>query len=171
MEQLLKAIRKYDPEYIDKVRLVTETINEKLSLYKQIALADLGRYLDFDPLGHVRMLVRRGHLETVAGPGGKIVAYERVKDSWPPPAALLASGSIGITYYIQTWFRYYPHFLADLDRPPEGLEIVGRGLRELIQLPQQVLRTFKAHAQAAGVELNTSGQGGQIRLPPRGFDR
>jgi len=51
------------------------------------------------------MLVRRGHLETVAGDDGKVAFYRRAV--WPPARKLFTSGPVGITYYLQTWFRYY----------------------------------------------------------------
>ena len=105
MEQLLKAIRKYDPDYSEKTREVFNAIHEKLSRFPQFTVLDVNRHLGFDGLGHLRMLVRRGHLETVLGPQGRVAAYRR--KVWPPEPKLFNGGPIGLTYCIQTWFRYY----------------------------------------------------------------
>jgi hypothetical protein len=105
MEQLIRAIRQYDPHYSDKTRQVVETINDKLSQFQQITVLDVNRHLEFDATGHLRMLVRRGHLEKVAGPG-RSKSYARSAAHWPPDAAIY-SHPVGITYCIQKWFRCY----------------------------------------------------------------
>jgi hypothetical protein len=103
MEQLIRAIRRYDPAYSDKTRQVVEMINGKLSHFREITLADVNRHLEFDGAGHLRMLVKRGHLETVVE-RGRITAY--VRKNWPPDASIYKH-PVGITYCIQTWFRLY----------------------------------------------------------------
>jgi hypothetical protein len=102
MEQLIRSIRRYDPEYSDKTRQVVETINGKLSRFKQVTLVDVNRHLEFDCNSHLRMLVRRGHLETVTE--RRITAYERADRNWPPHTAI-HNNPVGITYSIQTWLR------------------------------------------------------------------
>jgi hypothetical protein len=97
MEQLLRAIRKYDSKYKEKVKQVVEVIREQFSRRKQFSAVDVGRHLGFDADRFLRMLVRRGHLETV----GKGV-FGRVAGAWPPPAALLEGEPIGLTY----WYRH-----------------------------------------------------------------
>jgi len=67
---------------------------------RKIMVAVVNRHLEFDGVGHLRLLVRRGHLQAV-GKG----EYERT-GSWPPPAKLW-SKPVGITNCVQTWFRYY----------------------------------------------------------------
>lgn len=104
MEQFLTAARRYDPHYSDKVKLVVETISEKFKAYKKFTADDVNRHLDFDGAGILRMLVRRGHLETFAGAGGRVAGYRR--KAWPPPEELFGSGPIGFTYYLQ-WFRHH----------------------------------------------------------------
>ena len=47
MEQFLEAVARYDPDYTEKVRLVAECIDEKLSGSKQIHVVELERKLDF----------------------------------------------------------------------------------------------------------------------------
>jgi hypothetical protein len=105
MEQLLRTIRRYDPGYSDKTRLVVETINGKLSQFGQITLTDVNRHLEFDADRHLRMLVRRGYLEPVKE-RGRIAAYVRSQTAWPPDAGIYGN-PVGITYCIQTWFRCY----------------------------------------------------------------
>lgn len=99
MEQLLRAVRKYDPGYEQKVKSIVEIIDEKYADRKQFTLADLNRYLEFDATSHCRMLVRRGHL---AGSRG-----EFQRGAWPPPAELLEGEPIGLTHCVQMWFKYY----------------------------------------------------------------
>ncbi len=65
MEQLLRAIRKYDYAYKEKVKQVVEVIREQFFRRKQFSTVDVNRHLDFDADRYLRMLVRRGHLETV----------------------------------------------------------------------------------------------------------
>ena len=66
MEQLVTAIRKYDPEYKEKVKLVVEAIDrDGLRKRKQFTLDDVNRRLDFDGNRYVRMLSRRDFLEAV----------------------------------------------------------------------------------------------------------
>jgi hypothetical protein len=63
MEQLIRAVHKYDPNYTEKVREVAEAIdNEFLSKQKQFSVADVSRFLEFDGNRYIRMLCRRGFL-------------------------------------------------------------------------------------------------------------
>ena len=63
MEQLIRAVHKYDPHYTDKVRLVAEAINhDTLSKQANFSAADLNRILEFDCTLYLRMLCRRGFL-------------------------------------------------------------------------------------------------------------
>ncbi|MEO8372990.1 MAG: hypothetical protein ABI806_27640, partial [Candidatus Solibacter sp.] len=64
MEQLIRAVHKYDPNYTEKVREVAETIdNEFLSKQKHPSLADVNRFLEFDGNRYLRLLCRRGFLK------------------------------------------------------------------------------------------------------------
>ena len=99
IEQLLRAIRKYDPEYNKKLKQIVEMIDDKFAQPK-FTLAAVNRHLGFDAVGHLRLLVRREYLEA-AGKG----EFERTA-AWPPPASLF-SKPVGITNCIQTWFQYY----------------------------------------------------------------
>jgi len=62
MEQLIRAIAKYDPKYTEKVKEVVDTINDKLSGIKQIHVAEVNRHVDFDSNRYLRLLCRRGYL-------------------------------------------------------------------------------------------------------------
>ena len=62
MEQLMRAIKQYDPKYTEKVKLVVEAINRELSQRTQFAAVDVRRYVDFDCDRHIRLLCRRGFL-------------------------------------------------------------------------------------------------------------
>jgi len=103
MEQLVKAIHKYDPGYTEKVKLVVEKIDELSQ--QQFSIAELNRHLEFDSNRYVRLLCRRGFLAPVFGRGRKITGFTRA--AWPVPAEFFEKGAIGLTYYLQTWFRYY----------------------------------------------------------------
>ena len=106
MAQLIRAIAKYDPAYTEKVKLVVEAINEKLSQCEQLCLADVGRHVDFDCHRYIRLLCRRGYLTSAMGENRRISGYVRSK-IWPPPPEFFEAGAIGLAYFLQTWFRYY----------------------------------------------------------------
>ena len=102
IEQLLRAIRKFDPHYKQKLKQIVEMIDEKFA-QRKFTLAAINRHLEFDAVGHLRLLVRREYLQA-AGKGEFECA-----GAWPPPASFFeGDGSpIGLTYCVQTWFRYY----------------------------------------------------------------
>jgi hypothetical protein len=58
MEQLIAAVEKYDPNYKDKVKQVVGVIEGELSKRRQILVADVNRYLEFDGDRHLRLLDR-----------------------------------------------------------------------------------------------------------------
>ena len=118
MEQFLEAVARYDPDYTEKVRLVAECIDEKLSGSKQIRVVELERKLDFECDRYLRLLARRGFLAAVKDKTGRICGWER-SGLWPPPAEFFQSGAIGLAYFVQTWFRYY------LQWPRTGLDITS----------------------------------------------
>ena len=111
-EQLLKAIRKYDPDYKEKVKEIVEVIDEKYTRRKSFTLADVNRHLEFDADRFLRMLVRRKHLEKVGEGFVRAAAW--------PPSELIEGEPIGFTYCVQTWFRYYlqqwiSHTMSELE--------------------------------------------------------
>jgi len=106
MEQLLKAAKKYDPLYSDKVAEVVAILKKKKPCGDDFSIDELNQHLDFDGTRFVRILCRHGFLEP-APEVGCPRRYRRKAAAWPPPAKYLHAGPIGFTYYLQTWFRYY----------------------------------------------------------------
>ena len=94
------AIRKFDPEYKKKLKQIVEMIDERFA-GRKFTLAAVNRHLEFDAVGHLRLLVSYQYLEGI-GKG----EFQRTA-SWPPPAQFFAGQPIGLTYCVQTWFRYY----------------------------------------------------------------
>ena len=110
---IMRAIRKYDPYYTIKVKEVCELIDANYRKRGRgaepvIAEPDISRALGFDSLSYIRLLVRRGHLESVAGPKKKVVGYRRTK-TWPPEPEFFESGPVGFVYFLPMYFRYYLH--------------------------------------------------------------
>jgi hypothetical protein len=108
MAQLVATVRGYDPRYKEKVQQVVERISNELSQRAQFSVADVNCYVDFDCHRHLRLLVRHGFLTAVTGQDGRLSIFTRT-GQWPPPASFLKQpGAIGLTYYIQKWFRFQP---------------------------------------------------------------
>ena len=120
MEQFLKAVKKYDPRYSLKVKLLIEKIEEEFLHAKSFTAADLNDYLDFDSDRYLRMLCRRGFLASRRQERGekKITVFKRTGE-WPPPASLYEDNIVGFAYYIQTWFRYYLQNISAESGPPD----------------------------------------------------
>ena len=79
--------------------------NQRKVVRSRDPITAVNRHLEFDAVGFLRLLVRRGHLQAV-GKG----EYERT-GSWPPPAKLW-SKPVGITNCVQTWFRYLQQWIT-----------------------------------------------------------
>jgi len=103
---VLKAVRRYDPNYTDKVRQAVETINAHFSRRKQFTSDAVSGHMGFNGDRYLRLLMRRGFLVPVAGETGRAVAFAR-SGTWPPPPEFFSSGAVGFTYYLQLWFRYF----------------------------------------------------------------
>lgn len=101
----LRACRKYDPTYTDKVRQVCEVLNGK-RFPKQFTADIVTEAVDFDAIGSIRMLVRKGFLVSVKGAQRKTIGYRRGQ-AWPPDPSFFESGPIGFVYFATMWFRYY----------------------------------------------------------------
>ena len=80
-------------------------VERELSKKQQFAVADVNRHVEFDCNRHMRLLCRRGFLESVPE-GGKICGFRR-SGIWPPPGEFFKSGVIGLAYFIPKWFRMY----------------------------------------------------------------
>jgi hypothetical protein len=109
---LMRAVRKYDPHYTHKVRKVCEAIDEHFPRKRGTAAVfnspDVSNLVGLESLSYIRLLVRRGYLESVVGPKKKVVGYKRTK-VWPPKQSFFESGPIGFVYYLPRYFRYYLH--------------------------------------------------------------
>ena len=105
MEQLLKAVQKYDPRYSEKVCRVVDVLKKK-RVEVSFTIDELNKHLDFDGARYVRVLCRHGFLEP-APEETSSKRYRRQAAAWPPPDGYLSAGPVGFTYYLQTWFRYY----------------------------------------------------------------
>lgn len=123
---LLRAIRKYDPLYVKKLERVVKVIHGPLRQRKQFTESDIRKRLGFVCTGFIRVLVRRGFLASVRGPGKKLLGY-RKQPAWPPPSDLFQQGPIGFTYFIQIWFRYY--LQEHIDRQMGQLETLEHVLQ------------------------------------------
>lgn len=101
---LLRCVKKYDPNYVDKVRDVVKIIQK--SKAKHLTVDSIVKKVKFDPTGAIRLLARKGYIIAVRGAGKKLIGYKTTK-AWPPSQEFLSSGPVGFVYFIQTWFRYY----------------------------------------------------------------
>lgn len=111
---LIRAIKKYDPFYTDKVKKVCNAIDKRLSKKSrrgkqpEFSAEDISKQLDFDCLSCIRLLVRKEYLQSILGPKKKVIGYRRSK-TWPPSSVFLNSGPVGFTYFLPMYFRYYLH--------------------------------------------------------------
>jgi len=109
---LIKAISRYDPDYHKKVQRVAETIREEFHAQKTIVIEQLSKAID-DPQYTVddcsrflRLLSKHGFLEPVTEGTKQVVAYRRTS-TWPVPESFFQSGSVGVSYFVPKWFRYF----------------------------------------------------------------
>ena len=61
-------------------------------------------YIEFDSNRYLRMLCRSSFLQTV--PGKTKQVYSRL-ETWPPSPDFFEGTPIGLTYYLQKWFRFH----------------------------------------------------------------
>lgn len=106
---LLRCIKRYDPHYVAKMQKIVKIIDAKKKKKKRKnpwSIESISRKIDFDPIGALKNLARKGHIKAVRGANKKLIGYQ-VTSSWPPNKAFLSAEPIGITYVVQLWFRYY----------------------------------------------------------------
>ena len=94
----MRAARRYDPYFTDKMKSICEAIHALPTSFKQ---AQLEARVGFDCTGYLRNLVRKGYLTSVTGKK-KVMAY-RKGASWPPPAKFFQSGPIGFVYVLMSF--------------------------------------------------------------------
>lgn len=125
---LLRCVKKYDPIYVDKVRIVVKIIG-KLLKKKLFTINDITSKVKFDPTGSIRLLARKGYIKAIRGSNKKLIGY-KITSSWPPSKEFLNSGPIGFVYFVQTWFRYY--LQEHIDEQMKTLE--ARAWDKMLQL-------------------------------------
>jgi hypothetical protein len=103
---LLRCIKRYDPHYVAKMQKIVKIIDVKRKRKKPFTIESIQNKIDFDPIGALKNLARKGHIKAIRGAGKKLIGY-KVTRSWPPNKAFLSAEPIGITYVVQLWFRYY----------------------------------------------------------------
>ncbi len=84
----VKAARRYDPYYADKIKQVCEVVRE---LPKQFTIEQLEARVGFDCTGILRYLVCKDLLVSV------VVGYE-LGSKWSAPVSFFESGPIGFAY-------------------------------------------------------------------------
>ena len=114
---LLRAIRKYDPYYTNRLRRLIEVISETPT-GKTVPISQIRERLGFDCTSPLRMLVRHGFLAPQKV-HKRILGYVRL-GTWPPPAHKFGVDRIGFTYFVQKWFRY--HLKAHIAHNTRGIE-------------------------------------------------
>ncbi|MGI9072569.1 MAG: hypothetical protein ACR2JB_14950 [Bryobacteraceae bacterium] len=87
---MVKAVRRYDPYYNEKVKAVAGLIEGVLHDRKKFTASDISRHLGYDGTSYVRLLCKRAFLLAGGSPSGE-AQYER-SDFWPPPKAFFQSG-------------------------------------------------------------------------------
>jgi hypothetical protein len=134
---VMRAIKKYDPFYTDKVGKVCRSIDarcnkkrRKVSAVPEFTAEDLTRDVGFDSTGCLRMLVRKKFLASIAGPKKKVIGYKRNK-TWPPPREFFESGPVGFVYFLPMYFRWYLHEYISTEmasiESKEGMLQLGHG--------------------------------------------
>ena len=98
MEQLLGAIKGYDPDYKAKVKLVVGIIDNEFKKRKQFTAVELNRHLEFDCNKYLKLLCRLGFLRKEGTE--KVAACSRAA-AWPPPAEFFKGSPIGLAYYLK----------------------------------------------------------------------
>lgn len=113
---LLRAVKKYDPFYVDKLKKACEAIDVKckgkprrVGTTAEFTGPSISDAMGFDCNSYLRKLVKRGHLRSITDSKKKVIGYRRIPDAWPPPPAMFKSGPVGFTYAVQTYFRFYLH--------------------------------------------------------------
>jgi hypothetical protein len=173
---LLRAIRKYDPHYSNKlgrvINLINGLKNEELVIPREIS-AKLG----FDCTKYIRLLSRDGLL-AAKRERKTVVSYQKVEHRWPPRPKKYGKGPIGFVYVVQRWFRY---FLKDFierslfDIEAKGTD-VGYGLMQLDHRPGNIdnedLPNERLIPDAGGELQDTRGQAwaADLSLINKSFD-
>lgn len=175
---LLRAINKYDPFYINKLKKVCETIDIKckgkqrrISQTPEFTSQDIAGILKMDCNSYLRKLVKRSHLRSIANPKKKVIGYRRDPANWPPPPAMFKSGPVGFTYAVQTYFRFYLHeFITrqmhSIESKEGMLQLDHRKTSEGASMPD----AGTPHADGAFVDRDGSSWAADTKLMNLSFD-
>jgi hypothetical protein len=113
---LIRAIKKYDPNYVEKLLEVCNLIDvkckgkhRKVGTIPEFTAQDISIKMGYDINSYLRKLVKRKHLHSISNSKKKVIGYRRSHTEWPPPPALFKNGPVGFTYAVQTYFRFYLH--------------------------------------------------------------
>lgn len=113
---LMRAIKKYDPLYVQKLKKVCEVIDarckgkqRRVGTTPEFTALEISGKMETDCNSYLRKLVKRGHLKSIADSKRKVIGYRRDPKNWPPPPVLFKGGPVGFTYAVQTYFRFYLH--------------------------------------------------------------
>lgn len=149
---LLRAIKKYDPFYVDKLKKVCEVIDVKckgkprrIGTTPEFSGPSITDQMGVDCNSYLRKLVKRGHLHSVADSKKKVIGYRRQPGAWPPPPALFKSGPVGFTYAVQTYFRFYLH------------EYITRQMHSIESKEGMLQLDHRGHGDASGTSMGDVG--------------
>lgn len=113
---LMRAVKKYDPFYVEKVKKACEAIDvrckrkpKRIGTTPEFTTEDIAQDMGISCVGYLRKLVKLGFLHSISDTKKKVIGYRRVPKKWPPPASQFKSGRVGFTYFIPLYFRFYLH--------------------------------------------------------------
>jgi DNA-directed RNA polymerase specialized sigma24 family protein len=113
---LMRAIQKYDPNYVEKLSRICDVIDQrckgkyrKEGTIPEFTASEIANKTGMDVNSYLRKLVKRGYLKSISNSKKKVIGYRREPKAWPPPPVLFKSGPVGFTYAVQTYFRFYLH--------------------------------------------------------------
>ena len=123
MEQMVRAIKQYDPSYTEKVKRIVEIIDHELSERTRFTVADVSRYLEFDSDRYIRLLCRRGFLSS----HGKI-GREKEGYASPPRTGMQGRHDPGTMPLIDTLSRIQAPARREELNPPTRLPALSKCL-------------------------------------------
>jgi hypothetical protein len=103
---LVKAIKKYDPYYSNKVKATVAVLDGALRDQKKFTISDVTKHLGYESATYLRVLVKRGFLTGGLAVAGKESQFAR-SAAWPVPESLFQHGPVGLSYVAAKWYRYY----------------------------------------------------------------
>jgi hypothetical protein len=164
---LVKAIKRYDPHYSNKVKATVEVLDGVLKPRKKFTTSEVSSHLGQDAASYLRVLVKRGYLLSGVGTVRGESQYQR-SELWPVPDSLFANGAVGLSYVaLQMVPVLSGRFHPEPDERDRGEE--GRG-------PAVYLARFDGKCRRSAVDLRPRhpeypGQSGKSPDRPLGGGR